>query len=465
MFFMIVLLNYKIYKCLCFNSVQMTINMKQLLLIGLLLFSSCGHLSAQTKNYFNWGIIPSTEEEIGKIPLAVSFGQEAFYPLVPSYDLSPDMPPAGDQGKPLSCGAFAIAYGIKTYYEKKKNNWNYYLPDGKPDLSKIFSPAFIYNLAKIENRETSCGSGAKLVVLLDHYRNSGMPPLSDFGYDATGKNPCVNPKDLPNVMDIASRYKMAFPERIATLDQMRFHLSRNMPVLVELAIDTTFAQQGNAADGTVKQFRWDPPQFSIYSKGASIHAMTCIGYDKNGFEFLNSWGTNWGHKGKVYIPNAVLDSYKGIMFVIYDLPEANVSAKPAKPAGATVSDGMSLVLRTGQYNVLHNLKVSLQYISLTGDAALLEISDALSGDLVNKMYLQTGQSKKFEYDKNKYLLKFESAIRDEANPQHSKLTFTLLKNAIDDQQNNAGLKPEDSLPQLYRELHTSRFFNFDAGFN
>ena len=58
---------------------------------------------------------------------------------------------------------------------------------------------------------------------------------------------------------------------------------------------------------TAKDF-WDGDETLGY------HAITCTGFNKEGFKLLNSWGTSWGNKGRTILPyedypSQIIESY------------------------------------------------------------------------------------------------------------------------------------------------------------
>lgn len=55
---------------------------------------------------------------------------------------------------------------------------------------------------------------------------------------------------------------------------------------------------------------WYSPRKGVISgDGQELggHAVVCAGYDQDGFIICNSWGIDWGHDGKAYVPNAVME--------------------------------------------------------------------------------------------------------------------------------------------------------------
>ncbi len=66
-------------------------------------------------------------------------------------DLSKDFPPIAQQGDVGSCSSWDSVYAIRSYIQKKKENYSY-KTNNVLDNSKVFSPMFVYNIVKIENQ-------------------------------------------------------------------------------------------------------------------------------------------------------------------------------------------------------------------------------------------------------------------------------------------------------------------------
>lgn len=57
--------------------------------------------------------------------------------------------------------------------------------------------------------------------------------------------------------------------------------------------------------------KWYSPRNGVIQSGGVSqggHAILACGYDEEGVLILNSWGADWGHEGKAYVPNGVFES-------------------------------------------------------------------------------------------------------------------------------------------------------------
>ena len=94
----------------------------------------------------------------------------AFLPS--SVDLSAHFPEPGNQGTQGSCTAWAVGYGVRSYYEFRE------LPVDRVPRNLGFSPAYMYNQIKIKRGD--CDSGAFISDALKFLQRDGIAPLPEM---------------------------------------------------------------------------------------------------------------------------------------------------------------------------------------------------------------------------------------------------------------------------------------------
>ena len=204
--------------------------------------------------------------------------------LPDSFDLSPEMPPVGDQGPQGSCVGWATTYAMRSYLEHYTKK-TVYLNGTTPNNDVLFSPAFVYNLLN-EGKDR----GLFMSDALNLLKTQGSTTLADMPYvpsDFTTQ-PTAKQKDK------ATGFKVKNWGRISiSIAEIKAFLSNNNPVIFGMDVD---ANMTKLVDRFGAEKGWKTFDKNSVRGG---HAMVIVGYNnaKNAFKVQNSWGTSWGNKG------------------------------------------------------------------------------------------------------------------------------------------------------------------------
>lgn len=240
-------------------------------------------------------------------------------------DLSPLMPPIGNQGMQGSCVAWSTAYANKSYHEyierKGSGDWKYTI-NGSPNPRVLFSPAFVYN--QINGGRDNGSSIADAMALIV---SRGAVTMDQMPYDVNN----FTRQPTPDLLQSASKFKAKEYMRVRYSDpsEIKSQLSQGRPVVVGILIDTSF----NELQGK-----------DIYrsASGQSLggHAITIVGYnDSTGaFKFQNSWGTSWGDKGFGYIDYKFFSRVCRSAYVMVDQVDPKVEVTKITPVGEDTPD-------------------------------------------------------------------------------------------------------------------------------
>ncbi|TGK33826.1 cysteine protease [Leptospira gomenensis] len=232
--------------------------------------------------------------------------------LSSSADLSPFMPPVGNQGEQGSCVAWSTAYAVKSFQEyverKESKTWSLRSSDGTPDYTKIFSPAFIYNQINGGRDNGSLISDAMRVMV-----EMGAAPWDAMPYNAAD----YRTRPSQSAIAAASKYKAKEFLRVKTTDlnEVKAQLSSGKPVVAGVLVYENFFNLKGS---------------QIYKEGVGKtyggHAIAIVGYDdsKNAVKFINSWGTEWGDRGYGYIDYRWFTKICQGAFVMVDQVETTV---------------------------------------------------------------------------------------------------------------------------------------------
>jgi alpha-tubulin suppressor-like RCC1 family protein/C1A family cysteine protease len=248
---------------------------------------------------FPLGMIPLPADQYNSIPLAML---PAMGTLPATADLSPQMPPVGDQGNQGSCVAWAVGYALKTYQENAERNWGAAIP------AHQFSPAYIYNQIKVGN----CMSGSYITDALGILSRQGCGTLANMPYTDTGCD-AVPP---PPAVQEAVKYRISSWRRVNVQDPQEIctHLAGGFPVVIGMKVYTNFFSLNG---DTIYR------QISGVMEG--YHALCVVGYDSSSgyFIVMNSWGRGWGNRGYFKITFALFRQLVTEGYVAQDIIENN----------------------------------------------------------------------------------------------------------------------------------------------
>ena len=216
-------------------------------------------------------------KKYNEVPLAVS--------------LRPYCPVPGDQGEMASCVGWACGYGGLTINKAIK------LGITKADkvTSIAHSALYIYN--QILLNPGDCESGAHLDAAFRLLKNQGDCLATNFNDEDSDCQKETKPLKTEaakfKIKDYAAIFNHEDKPKTKIL-QTKKSLANDKPVVIGMQVTTSFylVEEG--------QKRWspDPKEETLFA-----HAMIVVGYDdvEKEFEIMNSFGTDWGDGGFIYI--------------------------------------------------------------------------------------------------------------------------------------------------------------------
>ncbi|MEA2029712.1 MAG: BspA family leucine-rich repeat surface protein, partial [Campylobacterota bacterium] len=337
------------------------------------------NISTQERGF---GALSTPKDILDRIPLAYVPSGSSGDTLPSSIDLSPHMPPVGDQGSQNSCVGWAVGYYLKSYQEHIEHNQAYGLGG---DYTHRYSPAFIYNMSKIG----SCESGAYLLDALLLLKDTGVSPWKDMPYEP---NHCNTPSDnaiekaicaqIDNIkrLDINSRHFVS---------NVRYFLYQNEPIVITLKPYKGFINPKLYEDEYwYRELNLDesPPAF--------LHSVLIVGYDdrRRAFKVINSWGEDWGNSGYLWI------SYSLLQEIIVEAFWAKDAISPC-------------VIENSQIKEVENTQQADNPVVIDSTPLTLNISDNVSSiataQLINQEWVADRVTFAFEFSKN--VVEFESS--------------------------------------------------------
>lgn len=252
-------------------------------------------------------------------------------PLPESATLENMFPKCRSQGDYPSCTTWATSYA-KSYRIYLANGKN-----GSPD-QYLQSPLFIYSALT----RARCNAGTSMYVALQFLKARGSVPWEVFPYSDTS---CP---DWRRVIEKAGNksqiaYRLSRDPKLA-LQQIRSAVVDGSPVIAGIYACSEFDRAGR---GIINEIKDD--------SNCGPHAILVVGYDDRirAVRILNSWGENWGDRGKVWMSYDVfLKRYSGQAFVDFgpgelagdyewlkDLPTVADPTEPlSRPVSTLVTD-------------------------------------------------------------------------------------------------------------------------------
>ncbi len=240
---------------------------------------------------FITGAMPSPQSEMAataKLPRARS-------PiLLNKVDLSSMFPPPDSQGGLGSCTGWAIAYGARSYYLAAETK-------SRPDTpEEIASPAFQYNHTAVKPPEVArtCG-GAYYTTALRFMSETGSLSLREWPYtDKICRPNNASASDLAKAAkNRVPGYRKLLPYGgVATsMNPFKEALQAGHPVMVAMVVYRNWYSYRGSHTFSIPA--------GVEPEGRGYHAMVVVGYDdaRGAIRLQNSWGSNWGDDGYMWI--------------------------------------------------------------------------------------------------------------------------------------------------------------------
>ncbi len=257
------------------------------------------------------GAIIATDEMLKDIPTAStpssSLGIESTLPV--AFDLSKDMPPVRSQENQGSCASWAVGYYLKSYHEHIEHGTTYGTGD---DYSGVFSPAFLYN--KLRVNKNSCKGGSYLLDNLKMLAVSGISSWNSMPYSDKSCNakPSSRATKEAKCSKVLAYRVVPTNNRTSNMD-MKYHLIDDKPIVISIVVLDEFYNPTNKIEGEYIQKEYN-------GNGNGYHAIVVVGYDdnKNAFKIINSWGTDWGNSGYLWIDYSVFNKIVKRAYIVVD---------------------------------------------------------------------------------------------------------------------------------------------------
>ena len=231
-------------------------------------------------------------DALPRLPDYGSKSSDSLLRTTAKVDLRPYCPRPQHQGTIGSCTGWSTGYGAMSMLRAMERGWA-----GQTDsiTRHALSALYLYNQVKIG----SCQGGAYIHKAVQMAREEGSVLSSAFD---RFKNDCdFQPTAADSLAARPNRirdYATLFGSkagRSEKLDKVRLSLLQHKPVVMGMLLRRNFQ------DCRAHPPYWNPALGDTTFMGA--HAMVVVGYDdgRQAFELLNSWGTDWGNDGFIWV--------------------------------------------------------------------------------------------------------------------------------------------------------------------
>ena len=202
------------------------------------------------------------------------------------------------------------------------------------------SPYFIYYMAR-DKGDFTCNGGLNVIDAAEVAQKYGFNFMFNVEYPDyfpfTSSFLCPNKNDFyPPVLE--EHLRKAKENRVnevytsKSIDGIKYALSLGIPVIISMQIPKSFE--------TLKTPVWKPLKNEYKSNAIGGHAVVAIGYNDDAYggslRIANSWGAEWGDKGKAWIRYSDLIKWLDGALIL-DVPvkykaESSVFNKTTAPA-------------------------------------------------------------------------------------------------------------------------------------
>ena len=332
--------------------------MKRIALVFIMIFT-CVYIDAQD-SFYGTGLLPD-DGTYDQLPRKTELLTRDYTVIPSQYSLMKYCPEVKSQSHYGTCTAWATAYAARTVAEAIKWGWT----DKVKITQEAFSPLFVY--AQIKDKgDNDCQVGSNIYKALQLMKDKGVVKYSSFNALCANyiNSELLRMGEEYKIDDFFTLFSMMLTDGNEKIQKVKKAISEDCPVIIAMHLPSSFY--------SAKE-NWDGIDANPVKHG--YHAMCVIGYDdkRNGgsFQIMNSWGTNWGNNGFVWVRYNDFAKYVDQAYELY--VKKNIIPKPSpKPiVQNNLSGEITLQLATGERMVPHfnyrsrSYRIADEYISGT----------------------------------------------------------------------------------------------------
>lgn len=198
-------------------------------------------------------------------------------------------PPIGDQGDKGTCVAWAVGYNLKTALNAIEHHWDSVML-AKPENQT--SPKDLWFSIPQQQKGDGC-AGAGFESAFNVLITTGAASMDAVPYQDMGD--CRGEGVGDTLNRIATFYQVVGNGELPSISQMKGYLADTIPLVIGARLGDRFMRW--KSDKVISHDTYN------YTGMHAYHAMVLVGYDdsRQAFRLRNSWGTNWGDKGSIWV--------------------------------------------------------------------------------------------------------------------------------------------------------------------
>jgi len=193
--------------------------------------------------------------------------------------------------------AFNATSNVQVFYAQAAAGFDTTV-DGSSVGGMLFA-AFIYSIAKRQERNNDCRTGMDLLQTFEIVHDSCYPTLPEYPYYSS-PSACPGTGLFEGTATQESRKISSIATVKKNLFVFQFLLSHNIPIMFEANIDNDFSSRGFRGGYNERHlFIWNKYGEDLPSVQRPSHSMICIGYSDSlkSFLVINSFGEQFGDHG------------------------------------------------------------------------------------------------------------------------------------------------------------------------
>lgn len=260
-----------------------------LLLTILAIVKTCAECSYRAHIVDKTGYLPDYDD-LDNIPDTLPpYNDDDTLNLYDKVMLEQFFPPIGNQGDKGTCVAWAVGYNLKTALNAIENRWDSVML-AQPENQT--SPKDLWFCIPQYQKGAGC-SGAGFESAFKALMTTGVASMSAVPYQDLQDCSGVGIGDFFNRID--SYYEVSRNGSLPNIAQMKCYLADTIPLVIGARLGDRFMRWSD--DRMISHDTYN------YTGMHAYHAMVLVGFDDNrhAFRLRNSWGTDWGDKGSIWV--------------------------------------------------------------------------------------------------------------------------------------------------------------------